>query len=129
MNEQLDLFKQPKKTRNLLAETLHERYDFYGDANVWFTAKELGFVTNKERRELRQFAEDSTGDDRIISGNRGYCLASLATPDELKHFGNRLISQAKKMEKRGIAALHLLHQIQEGKERKHAESKEPTLYL
>jgi hypothetical protein len=53
-------------------------------------------------------AESSAGE--IISGQKGYKLSAEATIDEIDHAANWLISQGKKMLKRGIAIRRKAHQ-------------------
>ena len=64
--------------------------------------------TEQAKRTLREWAEE---DSDIISGNRGYCLICNALPDETLHSAYRLISQGKKMVKRGIRQMRRYHQM------------------
>ena len=73
----------------------------------WVRARELMPTTGLSDRELRAEAEAAGGE--IVSGNRGYCLLSECSLEELTHAANRLISQGKKMIRRGIRQLHSAH--------------------
>jgi len=59
-------------------------------------------------RAIRAEAEASAGE--VVSGNRGYCLLTECSVEDLTHSANRLISQGKKMIRRGIRQLHAAHQ-------------------
>ena len=74
----------------------------------WVTAKRLSFHLATSDRELRAMAEASAGE--IISGQKGYKLSTEATIDEIDHAANWLISQGKKMLKRGIEIRRRAHQ-------------------
>ena len=73
----------------------------------WIRAKN---VTGMSERVARDWAEASDG--LVISGNKGYCLLCLATADEVKESAARLISQGKRMVKRGIRQLRRMHAME-----------------
>lgn len=73
----------------------------------WRTAAHLSQTTGLSDRKLRALAEIS--DARIISGQRGYCLAAEATVDEIRHASDWMISQGKRMIRRGIAIKRQAH--------------------
>jgi hypothetical protein len=71
-------------------------------AACWMTAKDiiqtcLGKLLDRDVREL------ASASKWIISGQRGYKHIEHATAEETAHAANWLISQGKKMIKRGIA--------------------------
>lgn len=119
MTQQLELFQKKLDlgTENPLVLILvSERI------TGWISAREFHFQdrgkvfsdTDFESacRQLREWAQQSDG--RIISGNQGYRLIDYATPEEREHAARRLISQGRKMHKRGIRILRINHQIQGG---------------
>jgi len=76
----------------------------------WMTAGDI-IETNKGRvldRDIRAIASDC---HRIISGQKGYKHVAHATPAEVNHSANWLVSQGKKMIKRGIAQRRAAHAI------------------
>jgi hypothetical protein len=58
-------------------------------------------------RDVRALASETT---RIISGQKGYKHIENATPEEIAHSANRLISQGKWMIRRGIGQRKAAHQ-------------------
>lgn len=74
----------------------------------WVRARELCPVMGMDDRAIRAEAEASAGE--VVSGNRGYCLLTECSVEDLTHSANRLISQGKKMIRRGIRQLHAAHQ-------------------
>jgi len=77
----------------------------------WILARDiLGIIgqpaTEDGKRWLRGLAEQS---DKIVSGQKGYCLIDAATLDEIAHSGENLICQGKKLISRGIALRHAAH--------------------
>ena len=68
--------------------------------NDWATAAQLGAIGDTQKRKLRALAEASDG--QVISGQRGYRLARLATLAELDHAEAWLRSQARCMEERAV---------------------------
>lgn len=75
----------------------------------WRTAADLTAATGFSDRKLRALAAAS--DDRIISGQRGYCLLAEATPAEITHAADWIISQGKKMIRRGIKIRKAAHSL------------------
>lgn len=71
-------------------------------AGCWLTAKDINLSTHGKapERTLRDLASTT---DQIISGQKGYKHIEHATAEEIDHAKNWLISQGKKMIKRGIA--------------------------
>lgn len=65
----------------------------------WMRAKD--FPAGWNERSLRAVASESEG--RIISGERGYKLTRLATPDEKQRSVSRLRHQAQMMNERAIS--------------------------
>jgi hypothetical protein len=105
---QLHLFQVPRENANVdwLEKILLE-------ARTWRTAAEILKAVNWEpndtnKRFLRSLAEAS---DYILSGQRGYKHAVHATAEEIQHSSNWLVSQGKKMIKRGIAQRRRAHAI------------------
>jgi hypothetical protein len=108
MPSQLHLFTGPRENANVgwLEKLLLE-------AGTWRTASEILQAVNWEsndtnKRFLRSLAEAS---DYILSGQRGYKHAGHATAEEIRHSSNWLVSQGKKMIKRGIAQRRRAHAI------------------
>lgn len=75
----------------------------------WRTAAQLTTAIGLSDRKLRALAADSQG--RIISGQRGYCLISEATPEEIAHAADWLIAQGRLMIKRGIQIRKHAHHL------------------
>ena len=80
-------------------------------AGGWLYAREvlarLGRpVTEDGKREIRAIAAECP---RILSGQRGYCHLRHATPEEIHHAKQWLISQGKQMISRGIAIARAAH--------------------
>lgn len=73
----------------------------------WQSAKDL--QDSFHDRELRTLAESSDG--QIISGQRGYCLITEATPDEIRHSADSLRSRARKILARHLAIRRRAHAI------------------
>lgn len=73
----------------------------------WVNARMLMPLTGMTDRQLRSEAEASDG--AIVTGNKGYCLLSECGVDDLNHSANRLISQGKKMIRRGIQIKNRAH--------------------
>jgi len=75
----------------------------YLEGRGWKTARELERVLGYKERKIRALAEESAG--KILSGPGcpGYRLASEATPEECAEAANRMVSQGKRMIRRGIA--------------------------
>lgn len=83
-------------------------------AGEWLTAAEvLGRLrmlsTDSNRRMVRSWAEASDGE--ILSGQKGYRHIRHATPEEIQHAANWLLSQGKKMIKRGIKIRRNAHAL------------------
>lgn len=79
-------------------------------AQCWMSARAI-METTKGRvidREIRQVASESS---KIISGQKGYKHIAHATAEEVNHSANWLISQGKKMIRRGIAQRNEAHKI------------------
>lgn len=77
------------------------------DLTDWATARELGAHSESERRKFRALADASHG--QVISGQRGYRLARLATMEERNHAASWLEHQAAEMQRRAIAIRRLAH--------------------
>jgi hypothetical protein len=80
------------------------------ESRCWMTAGDIQLTTKGSviDREIRQVASESC---RIISGQKGYKHIAHATPEEVNHSANWLISQGKKMIKRGIGQRTEAHKI------------------
>lgn len=91
MNE-LSLFDWRERMENPLVSTLRGR--------GWTSAKMLSALMGADERTIRQLAELSKAE--VISGQRGYKLLCEGTVDEINHASAWLISQGKKMIRRGI---------------------------
>ena len=70
----------------------------------WVLANRLGQFSD---RKLRAMAAASNG--RIISGQKGYCLTSEATLEEVRHASFWLRSQAHEMTRRALQIDRILH--------------------
>ena len=93
-----------------------------GDANVqwletllrgagcWMTARDImqTCVGRLQDRDVRELASAS---EWIISGQRGYKHMEHATAEETDHASNWLVSQGKKMIKRGMALRRNGHKL------------------
>lgn len=107
---ELPLFSPPpREDRNVqwLLKELRSTSD-------WITAEALVLLyapkaTENEKRRIRQLAE-AVGDE-VISGQQGYKHITHATPEEIRHSSNNLISQGKKLITRGIAQRRRAHGI------------------
>lgn len=75
----------------------------------WQTAAKLAAATRLPDRKLRALAAESGG--RIISGQKGYCLISEATPEEIHHAWSWLESQAKQMLARAVQIRRQAHHL------------------
>lgn len=76
----------------------------------WIKAKVIEAEIEIDDRRMRVLAEQSEG--RIISGNDGYRYFDDApTIPEANRSADRLISQGKKMIRRGIAIRRRVHEI------------------
>ena len=82
-------------------------------AGCWMTAGDimLTVIGRLSDRNVRELASQS---NRIISGQKGYKHIEHGTPEEIAHSANWLISQGKKMIKRGIGQRRAAHQRIEG---------------
>jgi hypothetical protein len=105
MTEQLSLLAwRPSRDGSYLAETLQGR--------GWVLARDLVPLTGLTDRQLRAEAEVSGGE--IITGNKGYCLLSEVSTEDAAHSARRLISQGKKMIRRGITQMNRMHALAAG---------------
>jgi hypothetical protein len=70
-------------------------------AGCWMTARDISLTTRGKAHEriLRELASAS---DQIISGQKGYKHVEHGTAEEIAHASNWLVSQGKKMIKRGL---------------------------
>ena len=77
-------------------------------AHCWMSARDIEATTGGrvDDRDARKLASCS---EVIISGNKGYKHADHATPEELAHSSNRLISQGREMIKRGLRIRRYAH--------------------
>lgn len=82
----------------------HARWIKAGEILSWHGREE----TEDQKRLLRSLASAS---EWIISGQSGYKHIEHATPEENDHCANSLISQGKKMIKRGIALRANAHKL------------------
>lgn len=77
----------------------------------WVIAAVLVAELDLDKRTLRAIAEAAS--PHVISGQRGYCLLTESTPEEIRHAAAWYESQATKMQTRAVAirraAHHLLH--------------------
>lgn len=72
----------------------------------WQTSKQLGALSEADKRILRAIAEASEGE--ILSGQKGYMLTREATPADLQQAG-WLKSQGQKMLERWTAIQRVWH--------------------
>jgi len=96
-SDQADLFAVPPiQVSGLWLENLLK------GAACWMSARDIELTTRGVAgdREIRKLASAS---EKIVSGDRGYKHIEHATTDEIDHCSNRLVSQGKKMIRRGIA--------------------------
>jgi hypothetical protein len=108
MISQLHLFQVPRENANVrwLEKLLLAEKDWRTAAEI---LKALGWESNDtNKRFLRSLAEASSN---ILSGQRGYRHTSQATAEEVRHSSNWLVSQGKKMIKRGLAQRRRAHAI------------------
>jgi len=115
MTEQPDLFDVQPRSNNPLCQYMVDRcIHGWATAQMIYRSHGKAFFPHQPAcsRQLREWAEESNG--RIISGNKGYRLIEHATPEERKHAARRLISQGKKMTRRGIKIMRRAHQIEGG---------------
>lgn len=80
----------------------------------WMSANQVAVffgmpMTENSRRIVRGWAEASDG--KIIGGQRGYRFYLFASTEEIRHSSEKLISQGKKMIRRGIRIRRLAHQV------------------
>lgn len=76
-------------------------------------AREIEAQIEIDDRRIRVLAEQSDG--RIISGQKGYRVLDRSTSiEEATHSAQWLISQGRKMEKRGLAILRRVHALANG---------------
>lgn len=106
LEQQTDLFT-PRVTVDAEASWL-EKLLF--ESKCWMSARDIMATTKGGviDREIRQVASDCS---KIISGQKGYKHVAHATAEEVNHSANWLISQGKKMIKRGIAQRRAAHKI------------------
>lgn len=83
---------------------------FTTQQHPWITAKELRGLTGWTDRAMREMAEHSNGN--IISGQNGYCLFRHASGEERHHAGAWMISQGRKMVKRGIRIMRKCYEVE-----------------
>lgn len=79
-------------------------------AGCWMTASDIALTIGGRRcdRDIRELASQSAN---VLSGQKGYKHVEHATAEEVDHAANWLISQGKKMIKRGIAVRKNAHRI------------------
>ena len=77
-------------------------------AGCWMTAADVTqtVIGRLNDRNVRELASQSC---RIISGQKGYKHIEHGTPEEIAHSANWLISQGKKMIRRGIGQRRAAH--------------------
>jgi len=77
-------------------------------AQCWMSCKDILLTVGGRLidRDVRALASQSTW---IISGQRGYLHVEHATAEEIAHSANWLISQGKKMIRRGIGQRRAAH--------------------
>lgn len=107
MQDELPLFQANKEDPNV-----QDFVALIARADGWLTASDVLFRllmlnTDSNRRLVRAWAEASDGE--IISGQKGYLHVKHATPEEINHAANWLVSQGKKMIKRGIKIRRQAH--------------------
>jgi hypothetical protein len=90
--QDLTLFQWSERIENPLISTLRGR--------GWTPARTLRALMATDDRTVRQLAELSKAE--VISGQKGYKLLVEGTVDEINRSSNWLISQGKKMIRRGI---------------------------
>jgi hypothetical protein len=83
-------------------------------ADAWMTAAQvLGQMrllnTDANRRLVRAWAE--AAEDVVISGQKGYRHVAKATPEEIAHFSNWMLSQGKKMIRRALNTRRHAHTL------------------
>ena len=78
------------------------------DAAQWLTARDITTAARGHigDRDIRALASASSW---IISGQRGYKHLEHATPEEISHFENWMLSQGKLMIRRGLAVRRNAH--------------------
>lgn len=102
---QLGLFESRPEDANVAwLETLLK------GGHYWMTARDI-MQTCGGRLHDRDVRELASASKWIISGQRGYKHIEHATAEESAHAANWLISQGKKMIKRGIAIRQNAHKL------------------
>lgn len=105
---QPDLFsQQPRHAENADLEWIEK---LLHGAQCWMTAKDI-MLTVAGRVHDRDIRELASSSKKIISGQRGYKHVAHATAAEIDHSANWLISQGKKMIRRGIGQRRYAHEI------------------
>jgi len=87
---------------------LGEFYSYLDARGDWTTARQVRRDMGWCDRTCRRLAEESEG--QILSGQGGYKLTRLATPEECDRAVTWLRSQAKKMFRRSIRIQRVHHQ-------------------
>jgi len=98
MTTQAELDFQAAQGPSVEPRDIVEMERLLANAGDWMRAKDFPAMWNE--RSLRAAASESEG--RIISGQRGYKLTRLATPDEKHRSVSWLRHQAQTMNKRAI---------------------------
>ena len=107
---QPDLFTPPSATAGTPSVEASWLERLLLEGKCWMTARDIMLTSTGSvlDRDIRQIASEST---KIISGQKGYKHIAHASMEEIDHASNWLISQGKKMIKRGIATRRYAHQI------------------
>lgn len=87
--------------------------DYLRQRPGWHTAQDIqrslgGLPTEDGKRKTRELAAASQW---IISGQKGYKHLSHATPEEIAHFTNWMLSQARQMTDRAETVRRNAHRI------------------
>lgn len=77
-------------------------------AGCWMTARDVILSTHGKAHE-RVLRELASASNEIISGQKGYKHTDHATAEEIDHAANWLVSQGKKMIKRGLGIRRAAH--------------------
>ena len=87
---------------------LPEFYNYLAARGGWVTARQIRSELGLHDRVCRELAEESEG--QILSGQEGYKLTRLATPEECDRAAAWLKSQGRKMLRRAIRIQRVHHQ-------------------
>lgn len=102
--DQVEFQFAPQRQQSMAAaQLLHA----LGNARGWINARTLMSMLQLDDRTIRGAAEELG--DLVISGNNGYKHVDQATTEEIRHFVNKMESQARQMMQRAEATRRRAH--------------------